>query len=266
LSPRYRSNLQHRPDGNPDRRSWQLTLPIALLAERSSRRHARSPGEAGGGRSDLCHDNDETDPVNWRTRVGDNVVDPATELRAGDRGSLQLTGSRLPSGDEKLPSDSYQRKSQLGDHREGPERPRRRHMEGFAGRTPAVILEPGVDHQNVGEVKPRGGRFNPVQSTPLRIDQGERGGSMRDGQRKARKSSSRAEVGPALPRLWPADCRQPKRIVKMPLPEPRLLPRAQESELDSLGVGLLKKLGVGRGQRRSPRRMVAVAPMFHVKR
>ncbi len=49
---------------NPDRRLWQLLLPIASLAERSSRRHARSPGEAGGGRSDLCHDNDETDPVN----------------------------------------------------------------------------------------------------------------------------------------------------------------------------------------------------------
>ena len=52
----------------------------------------------------------------------------------------------------------------------------------------------------------------------------------------------------------------------MPFPEPFLLPRSQEAELDSLGIGLLQELHVADGERRAPWRMVAVTPMFHVKR
>ena len=101
LSPRSRSNLQHHPDGTPvDAGSARVSL-----TERSSRRHARSPGGSGGGRSDLCHDNDEPDAVNRRARVGDNVVDAAAELLAGDSGLLELVGGWLPSGDEELPTD-----------------------------------------------------------------------------------------------------------------------------------------------------------------
>jgi len=39
-------------------------LLLAPLTERGSCRHSRPPGEARGGRSDLCHDNDEADLVN----------------------------------------------------------------------------------------------------------------------------------------------------------------------------------------------------------
>jgi hypothetical protein len=52
----------------------------------------------------------------------------------------------------------------------------------------------------------------------------------------------------------------------MAFPEPFLLPRSQEAELDSLGIGLLQELYVACSERRTPRRLVAVAPMFHVKR
>lgn len=64
--PRPRSNLQHHPDGlrRPSLQWRQTVSSVASLAERSSRRHTRPPGEAGGGRSDLCHDNDEPDAVN----------------------------------------------------------------------------------------------------------------------------------------------------------------------------------------------------------
>jgi hypothetical protein len=63
--PRPRSNLQHHPDGLRRPSQWRQAVRCpASLAERSSRRHTRSPGEAGGGHSDLCHDNDEPDAVN----------------------------------------------------------------------------------------------------------------------------------------------------------------------------------------------------------
>jgi len=39
-------------------------LLLAPLTERGSCRHSRPPGEARGGRSDLCHDNDEPALVN----------------------------------------------------------------------------------------------------------------------------------------------------------------------------------------------------------
>jgi hypothetical protein len=107
----------------------QMALLLAPLAERSSRRYARSPGEAGGGRSDLCHDNDEPDPVNRRARVGDNVVDPASKFLAGRQGLLELVGVRPSTGDEQPSADRKQRQTQLGDHRELAERPGRRHIE-----------------------------------------------------------------------------------------------------------------------------------------
>ena len=69
-----------------------------------------------------------------------------------------------------------------------------------------------------------------------------------------------------LPRLGSSDRRQAEGIIEMALPEPFLLPRSQEAELDSLGIGLLQELHVVCAERRTPRRMVAVAPMFHVKR
>ena len=104
-SPRSRCNLQHRPDGTPvDVRSRLALGGAPLLAERCSRRHTRSPGEAGGGRSDLCHDNDEPDPVNRRGRVGDNVDDPAAELTGGTSSLLKLHGTRLPPRDQEPPS------------------------------------------------------------------------------------------------------------------------------------------------------------------
>lgn len=89
----------------------QLTRVVAQLAEWSSRRHTRSPGEAGGGRSDLCHDNDEPDPVNRRRRVGDNFVEPPTELPAGPGSLRELLGTGLPSRHEQLSAGPEQRKS-----------------------------------------------------------------------------------------------------------------------------------------------------------
>jgi hypothetical protein len=102
----------------------QLPL-LAQLAERSPRRHTRSPGEAGGGRSDLCHDNDEPDPVNRRARVGDNSFDPPTELLACGRGLVELVILWLPPGYEQLPSHLEERKTEFGDNGEGRERSRR---------------------------------------------------------------------------------------------------------------------------------------------
>jgi hypothetical protein len=47
-----------------------------------------------------------------------------------------------------------------------------------------------MDGRDVGEVEPDGGCLDPVHSTPLRIDQGERGGWIRYGQWKAGESST----------------------------------------------------------------------------
>src|SRR5215217_6743887 len=176
--PRSRSNLQHRPDGTPID-PVALALGRALrLAEWSSRRYTRSPGEAGGGRSDLCHDNDEPDPVNRRGRIGDNPVDPTTELRAGASGLLELLATRLPSGDEELPADPQERKPELGDNGECSQCPGSRHVEGLAGGSSAVVLEARMHHLDVGEVELGGGCRHPVQPAALRIDQGERRCSM----------------------------------------------------------------------------------------
>jgi hypothetical protein len=163
---------------------------VALLAERSSRRHARSPGEAGGGRSDLCHDNDETDPVNRRARIGDNIVDPTAKLFAGRSGLFELLGVWLPSGDEELAADSQERKPELGNNGEWPKRPCGRDMEGLTGGSSAVVLEPGVDRLDVGKAQLGSGCFDPVDSAPLRINHGEERGPVHDGQWKPRQSST----------------------------------------------------------------------------
>ena len=251
---------------NPDRRLWQLLLPIALLAERSSRRHARSPGEAGGGRSDLCHDNDETDPVNRRTRIGDKVVEARAELFAGEHGLLEFITLWLPSRDKELPPDSQQRKSELGDHGKRSKCSCRRHVEGFSSWASVVVLESRVDSRYVREAKPGGRCLDPIESATLRVDQGERGRSMRHGQGKPRQSGTRSKVSPTLPRLGFPDCHQAKGVVEVSFPESFLLSRAQEPELNCLGIGLFQDLYVMHGQRRPPRRMLAVTRMFHVKR
>jgi hypothetical protein len=110
LVPRSRSNLQHRPDGTPFVLGSAPAV-LAQLAQWTSRRHTRSPGEAGGGRSDLCHDNDETDPVNRRAGVGDNSIEPPADLIAGHSDLFQFIGIWLTSRDEQLTADLQERKS-----------------------------------------------------------------------------------------------------------------------------------------------------------
>ena len=138
--PRSRSNLLHRPDGT---RSTLVALALgrAPLAEWGSRRYTRSPGEAGGGRSDLCHDNDVPDPVNRRGGIGDNAVDPTPELCAGRGGLVELLVTWSPSGNEEPPPDPQEWKPQLGNNGEWSKGPRRRHIEGLPGRSAAVVLE-----------------------------------------------------------------------------------------------------------------------------
>ena len=118
-----------------------LALGRAPLAEWSSRRYTRSPREAGGGRSDLCHDNDVPDPVNRRRRIGDNAVDPTPELCAGSGGLVEFLVTWSPSGNEELPTDPQEWKPQLGNNGEWPQCPRSRHIEGLPGRSAAVLLE-----------------------------------------------------------------------------------------------------------------------------
>jgi hypothetical protein len=185
--PLSRSNLQHRPD-DPGRPLSALTLGRAPLAERSSRRYTRSPGEAGGGRGDLCHDNDEPDPVNRRGRIGDNSVDPTTELYASARGLLEFIPGWLPSRNEELPTDLQEWKPELGDNRERSKCSRGRHIKGLPGRPSAVVLEPGVYHFDVGEMEFGGGCRHPIHPTTLGIDQGEGCRSVGDGQREAGQS------------------------------------------------------------------------------
>jgi len=127
------------------------TAVLAQLAQGTSRRHTRSPGEAGGGRSDLCHDNDETDSVNRRAGIGDNSIEPPAHLITGHSYLFQFIGVWLTSRDEQLTADLQERKSQLGDDGEGAKRPSRCHIERFACRPAAVVLEPCMDHRQVGE-------------------------------------------------------------------------------------------------------------------
>jgi hypothetical protein len=155
------------------------------LAEWSSRRHTRSPGEAGGGRSDLCHDNDVPDLVNRRARIGDNAVDPTTELYAGSGGLVEFLVTCSPSGNEELPTDPQEWQSQLGNNGEWPKGPRSRHIEGLPGRSSAVVLEPRMHHLDVGEVELGGGRRRPIQPAALRVDQDEGRCSIGDGQGEA---------------------------------------------------------------------------------
>jgi len=111
------------------------------LAEWSSYRYTRSPGEAGRGRSDLCHDNDVPDPVNRRGGIGDNALDPTPELFAGSDSLVEFLVIWSPSGNEELPTDPQEWKPQLGNNRERPKGPRGRHIEGLPGRAAAVVLE-----------------------------------------------------------------------------------------------------------------------------
>ena len=87
------------------------TAVLVQLAQWTSRRHTRSPGEAGGGRSDLCHDNDETDLVNRRAGVGDNSIEPPADLLAGHSDLFKFIGTWLTSRDEQLTADLQERKS-----------------------------------------------------------------------------------------------------------------------------------------------------------
>ena len=185
----------------------QLALGLALLTERSSRRHTRSPGEAGGGRSDLCHDNDETDPVNRRARVGDNLVDPTTELLGGERRLLELRRIELPSRNEELAADREQGKSKFGDDGEWAERPRRCDIERRSRWTSGIVLESRVDHRDVGEAEGLGSRLHPVQATSLGVDHGEGCCPMGNCQRQAWQPGTRPEVGPALSWRW---CSNPR--------------------------------------------------------
>lgn len=89
-----------------------------------------------------------------------------------------------------MPAHSYERKPELGYNRKRPKRPCGCHIEEFPSRPLAVVLEPGVDHLDVGEAQLGCGCLDPVQSTPLRIDQGEGRGSIRDGQWKPWQSSA----------------------------------------------------------------------------
>jgi hypothetical protein len=173
LLPRSRCNLQHHPDGTPVDAWCQLALVLAPLAERSSRRHTRSPGEAGGGRSDLCHDNDEPDPVNRRTRVGDNIIDQTAELLAGDGCRFELVSSWLSSGNEQVATDSEEWKPQLGDDWERPQCPRRCHVERLPVSAVAIVLQPRVHDGHIGEAKLDRGCLDPIESPALRIDERE---------------------------------------------------------------------------------------------
>jgi hypothetical protein len=220
--PRSRSNLQHRPDGTPVGPLVALALRRAPLAEWSSRRYTRSPGEAGGGRSDLCHDNDEPDPVNRRARIGDNSVDPTTELCASGRSLLEFVAAGSPSGNEQLAADLQEWKPELRNDREWSERPRGRHIEGLPARSSAVVLEARMHHRDVGKAQLGRGGGNPVQPAALCVNQGEGRCSMGNGQRQARQPCARSEVGPALSWVRSSNCRQAKGVIQVPLPEPLL--------------------------------------------
>jgi hypothetical protein len=68
--------------------------------------------------------------------------------------------------------------------------------------------------------------------------------------------------------LWlrPPDRRKAQGIVQVSFPQSFLLPRAQEAALNRLGVGLFQELGLNWRQGRTPRRSIAISPLFHVKR
>ena len=150
LVPRSRSNLQHRPDGTRSTLG-SATAVFAQLAQWTSRRHTRSPGEAGGGRSDLCHHNDETDSVNRRAGIGDNSIEPPAHLITGHSDLFQFSTVWLTSRDEQLTADLQEWKSQFGDDGEGAKRPRGCHIERFSCRPAAVVLESRMHHRQVGE-------------------------------------------------------------------------------------------------------------------
>jgi hypothetical protein len=174
------------------RHECRLALLLAPPAERSSRRHTRSPGEAGGGRSDLCHDNDEPDPVNRRARVGDNAVDSTTELRCGGGCLLELVVSWIPPGDQQGAAVRQEWKAQLGNDGKGAECPCRRHVERLAGWSVAIVLQARMDDLEVGKTQLARGCLDPVQSPLLRVDERERRRPVGEGQRKAGQPGARA--------------------------------------------------------------------------
>jgi hypothetical protein len=237
--PRSRSNLQHHPDDTPVD-LCALALGRAPLAEWSSRRYTRSPGKAGGGRSDLCHHNDEPDSVNRRGRIGENSVDPTAELSTGGRGLLEFVAAWSPSGNEQLPSDLEEWKPELGDDGQGAKCPGCRHVEGLAGRPPPVVLEARMDNRDVGKTQPGHGSRDPVHSAALCVDQGEGRCTIGNSQRQARQTCARSKVGPVLLWLRSSNCRQAESIIQVPLPEPLLFSRPQEPEPDRIGVDLLQ--------------------------
>ena len=168
-------------------------------------------------------------------------------MLARSLGLLELIGRWLSSRNEELTANGYQGKPQLGDHGKGSQRSRRRHVEGLPVATAAVVFEPGVNHGDIGQMEPGGGCLDPVQSPSLCIDEGEGGGSMRDRERKSWQSSARAEVGPTFPWLGSPDYGQPEGVIEVSFPQALLFSRAQEAELDSLGIGLLQEFRIGRG-------------------
>jgi hypothetical protein len=250
----------------PDRPLTALALGRAPLAEWSSRRYTRSPGEAGGGRSDLCHDNDEPDPVNRRGRIGDNPVDPTTELFASARGLREFIASWLASRDEELSTDLQEWKPEFGDNGEWSKCSGSCHIKGLAGKSSAVVLEPRMYHLQVDQVELAGRCRHPIQPTALCINQGEHRRPMRNGQREAGQSRARTQVGPMLPWLRLSNLCQAEGVVQVALPEPLLLPWTQKPEPDGLGIRLFEDFSFSRGEGQAPLRRAATRAMFHVKR
>lgn len=122
-----------------------------------------------------------------------------------------------------------------------------------------------MHHLDVGEVELGSGCRHPVQPAALRIDHDEGRCSIGDGQGKAWQPRARSKVGPVL--RWPrsSNGRQAEGVVQVPLPEPLLLPWAQEPEPDCIGVCPLQDFSIPRGQDRTRMRRVAARRMFHVK-
>ena len=179
LSPRSRSNLQHHPDGTPvDAGSARVSL-----TERSSRRHARSPGEAG-------------EVAAIFAMITTNPTRSIGELGLGTMSSMRppscsqataacssSSGDGCPRGMRSCPP-TWTRGSPSSATTGRAERPCRCHIERLPGLAVPIVLEASVYGRDVVEAQRIGRRHDPVRSTSLRVDHGEACCPVGDGQGK----------------------------------------------------------------------------------
>ena len=185
--------------------------------------------------------------------MDNSIQTPAKHLASSPR-LADLVSVRLSPRDDEHAADPEQGEPEFRHHGEGPERSRGGDVEGGAGRSVRIVLDPGVDGGDVGEPELGGGGRDPVNPSTLCVYQGEVGLGMGDGQRKTGEPGARTQICPPFASLGSPDDGEAEGVLEVPLSDAITLSGTEEAEADRRLVRAIERLK----RRRSL--------MFHVKR